>query len=547
MSREVVQANVARVVEGFRDTGYTFGAAIADLIDNSIDAGATGISIEISLDHDQIPVVKIIDNGKGMDLAALRSAMVYGAEGRDDPHRLGRFGLGLKTASTSFCRRLTVISRDAASPPGALYASTWDLDTVIRENDWLLDIDVASADERDVHDDGQETLAGLVGSENPSGTTVLWTKVDRLLQRRHGGDLINRPLALNTRVNRLRLHLRTVFQRFLDERDNRARHVRIFLNGQELQVRDPFCETWIRPVENRELKLHLGDAEGQILIRAFILPAANEIEDPEYGRESAISLKGQGIYVYRENRLIEGPDWLGVGVAETHLNGARIELSFDAPLDPLFGVGIKKSGLHLDVGFQDELEKFVIPIRREANQRARLGAAKQNARRGAGAGPAENTINATRGSLLLPILETMASGEVVLKNNRVEGLQLVDETGRRNPRLQILIDDTDTRDLHVATRDTLESGVLWQPSLGSGPGRTQVTLNVSHEWYRKAYLPNATNGPLVQALQFLFFALAQAEFNNTDEQLDDLYQEFRVEVSRNLRRLVANLPDPETD
>ena len=122
-------------MEGLRDTGYDFETAVADLVDNSIAAGAGNIDIRINQDFRGNVRFAIADDGQGMNCNGLIKAMQYGSPERADPASLGKYGLGLKTASTAFCRRLSVISRNSGEvkPLGA----TWDLDRVLQEGKWI--------------------------------------------------------------------------------------------------------------------------------------------------------------------------------------------------------------------------------------------------------------------------------------------------------------------------------------------------------------------------------------------------------------------------
>ena len=122
-----VPPDTRRVVEGFRDTGYTFNSAVADIVDNSITANASVVSVMVDLDPYGDPHVWVGDDGDGMTLEGLEDAMRYGSRRRTERHSLSRFGLGLKTASTSFCRRLTVVSRTLSS---GTHSATWDIDLI---------------------------------------------------------------------------------------------------------------------------------------------------------------------------------------------------------------------------------------------------------------------------------------------------------------------------------------------------------------------------------------------------------------------------------
>ncbi len=127
----ILQPDPARVMEGLRDTGYEFNTAMADIVDNSIAADATIIKVKVDLRPDNSTVVYVADNGVGMDMNGLLNAMKYGSSERIDPSSLGKFGLGLKTASTAFCRKLSVLSKNSKSEYNKV---CWDLDFIVQVN-----------------------------------------------------------------------------------------------------------------------------------------------------------------------------------------------------------------------------------------------------------------------------------------------------------------------------------------------------------------------------------------------------------------------------
>ena len=540
----VVDPDVTRIVEGLRDTGYTFEAAIADIIDNSIAANAEFINVFAGFDRLNNILVRISDDGDGMDYDQLTNAMRYGSKEREDPHSLGRFGMGLKTASTSFCKRLTVISRPKIDN-SALHAATWDLDHIAAERRWILEIGAASASQSDEFNDCISDLE-LLGADAPHGTVVLWDKVDRLLQKKHGGQYQYPDRELKKRLTSLREHLAMVFQRYLDPNDRRARTVTIAINGERVDPWDPFGEKFGMTPAQPPLELTLTDAagnpQGEVKLRAFLLLHKDEVEDQAYAPALGFSNTRQGFYTYRENRLIELPGWFGFVVNEPHWNRLRIDLSFAAPSDPFFGVGIKKSGLHLDPGLADLLKEYSDPLRREAQRLHRSGAA---ARRVTGSNnatrPTELAIARTT-DLTRPVVRRGDDGSIAITNGWREELNVVLPGGALNPIFGALVNESQPATA-IERADSLEDGVLWRPTVNRNGQGTGVILNVSHDWYRKAYLPYASDNTLVQAIEFLFFALSDAEFLNTAPDLADRFEEFRVNVSRNLRRLVRDLPD----
>ena len=164
--------NASALIEGHRDFGYDLKTALADVIDNSISAGATSVKLEVDTSSDD-PWLAIVDNGTGMSEEELIEAMRLGSKNPTDAREsgdLGRFGLGLKSASFSQCRSLTVLSRKE----GVTSCARWDLDHVARRNTWALELLGKNA--------SLSCWRHLEGYAN--GTVVLWEKLDRL----SGGD-----------------------------------------------------------------------------------------------------------------------------------------------------------------------------------------------------------------------------------------------------------------------------------------------------------------------------------------------------------------------
>jgi hypothetical protein len=522
-----VPPDVARISEGLRDTGYDFNSAIADIVDNSIAANATQVEVQLQVDFAGDVLVSIADNGDGMDEQGLVNAMRYGSTKRVSAKSLGKFGLGLKTASTAFCRRLSVISRDMASSQALRV--TWDLDVLAQRNSW--DLERTKADLVQVRALDEVAKGG-------SGTLVLWENVDRIVDRYKAGD----PQALGKAVAKLepllRDHLGVVFQRFLDSADERERNVTLKLNGRLVLPWDPFCVVETKePVAEKTMDIKLSDGTvTRFTVRAFVLPRKEEFSSDENRVAARVSNERQGLYVYRENRLIHGPDWMNMFKQEPHYSLLRVELSFDHTLDGAFQVDIKKSRIELESGLYEWLrDKFLSGPRREAETRYRRGAA--SIAKGAATllhNSASNVIQQKASSLTKAEVSSVdeKSGKVTVSNN----------SGATTASIRMMNPD-DVGSTHVVTANTLENGVLWEPTLGKNKG-TAVALNTGHPFYIKAYLPNKANNTVIQALDYLLWALAQAELNNINQGNAEAFEEFRIEVSRNLKKLVADLPDP---
>jgi len=518
----------ARVTEGLRDTGYEFDTAIADLIDNSIAAEADVVDVHINMDPRGNVVVGIVDNGRGMDRDGLINALRYGSKKRDDPASLGKFGLGLKTASTAFCRRLSLVSRRKGATE--TLKAIWDLDNVATHG-WRIEIIPARKDEIELLD---KTAKG------GSGTLVLWEKIDRLLgeYKSQGGQPAKK--ALRKYVDGLGQHLSMVYQRFLDASDARARTVTITLKGENVLPWDPFCLAETKePIATKELALELEEGvQTKFLVRAFVLPRREDFADQELAKSALISNDMQGIFVYRENRLIHGPDWLDMYRKEPHFSTCRVELSFNHRLDDAFQVDIKKSRILLANEIYDWLrDKFLSGPRREAELRYRKG---QNAQ-ATGAGTllhssSNNAIHGKADALKTANLEEYdaKTGEGTIRN---KGGQI---------KLKIkLVEPENPGQVHVQTVPDIINGLLFEPAYISG--NQGVQINTSHPYYHKVYLPNRDSGVTIQGLDSLLWALCAAELGCISNDTKRKFEEMRFEVSRLLRQLVEDMPDAPED
>ena len=221
---EQTAPNPKNLIHALRDIGYSLETAIADIIDNSITASATEIQLHVKFDLEN-SYLAIVDNGKGMNTEELRHAMSLGSF---DPlaHRdnkdLGRFGLGLKTASFSQASKLTV----ATKHNGKLIARNWDLDHIAQTKKWEVGVFTVKQ-AKDLPE--VETL-----SEN--GTLVLWEKLDRLIEtdsRRNPEDIFW------DKVDETRQHLSLVFHRYLTGEPG-LKKISITINGDPIIPFNPF-------------------------------------------------------------------------------------------------------------------------------------------------------------------------------------------------------------------------------------------------------------------------------------------------------------------
>lgn len=390
-----VAPSAARLTESLRDIGYDFTTAVADVVDNSIAAKARRIDIDIDGDRDD-PWVIIADDGCGMTANRVNEALRFGSRTTYATGDLGRYGLGLKTASLSQCRAVTVTSRR----PGSNRTSSrqLSLDVIAEWDDWLV-IDPGR---------GDAVRAALGRLEEQMSTVVIWENLDRLLPGRRDTGFARR--RLQTLRRRLVDHLSMVFHRYLD--GDVARQVVITVNGEKLQPWDPFAadEPATRELPAQRFELALDDRVGSVGLRRWVLPARQRFSSPERFDRLAGPMKWnrqQGLYVYRADRLVQWGGWAGLRAIDEHTKLARASLDFDTDLDTAFAINVAKMRVSLPPELRQMLER---PLA-ELCQRAET-AYRKAASRPAGAAAATDTsppaTTATDGAVGLALLSAAA-------------------------------------------------------------------------------------------------------------------------------------------
>lgn len=327
---------------------YDLPSALADLVDNSIKAKARTVHITCLL-NDGDPEVHIRDDGEGMRADALFDAMRPASTNPQEersPDDLGRFGWGLKTASFSQCRRLTVLSNGGDGLSGA----EWDLDDI---DDWSMAVfDEAEASAMAHHD-----------LRSTTGTEVIWRTCDRLSEN---GRI--RGEAFNELIAHARQRLSLLFQRFLTG-ENGAARLRILVNGQTIAAFDPFHRennaTQPLPPET----IHLPDGAA-ITIRGYILPHFSKLALADYDRLGGEEgfVRNQGFYIYRNNRLIVNGTWFRL-VRHGELSQlVRIAIDVPSSLDEMWKITVDKADAQLPSMLRERLKAMIANLRRSSGE-----------------------------------------------------------------------------------------------------------------------------------------------------------------------------------
>lgn len=342
-----------RLIKSLRDMGYDFAQAVADVVDNSIEAGASLVAIDVEFDGDD-SWVRIADNGKGMAADELREAMRYGAEREYDDDDLGKFGLGLKTASMSQCQRLSVASRwNRNRADIAAYA--WDLDHIDRTNRW----EILPLERNGLGPAIRQPL------RDTTGTVVLWQRLDRILGFRHPyGENARKRLFQMCRD--IEVHLGMVFQRFLVGKAGRKK-LKLILNGNQVSPWDPFCESEpkTRKLQPVSLSLEHEGVTGQVLLQPYILPHQDDFSSPDAFRMASGPAnwnQQQGFYIYRAGRMIQSGGWSNLRAPDEHTKLARVALSFAPKLDDAFKINVAKMRVQMPAQIRDEVREAVGPV-----------------------------------------------------------------------------------------------------------------------------------------------------------------------------------------
>ncbi|WNS73683.1 ATP-binding protein [Bacillus sp. DTU_2020_1000418_1_SI_GHA_SEK_038] len=337
MITEVVQPNISNFIKSLRDIGYTFEVAVADVLDNSITAKAK--NVHISCMPNPSTVFTLLDDGTGMSNSELIDAMRLATNDPDSPREgvdLGKFGLGLKTASFSQCIDLTVLSKKN----GVVSIKQWDLKFISRENEWLLI----------TPDISEYTNVPLFEEfmQQENGTLVVWRGIDTFKE----ADIPNK-------LDILRSHLSLVFHCFLEGIVPGKNALKIFVNGQSLEPFNPFNPKHIATQQLVPEKIKYLNSE--IIVQPYILPHHSKLSQQEFDKYATKDgyTKSQGFYLYRAHRLLIHGTWWGMHRTNDAHKLVRIKIDIPNNQDTAWGIDIKKSAANPVSEIKKDLKRII--------------------------------------------------------------------------------------------------------------------------------------------------------------------------------------------
>jgi len=340
-----IPPSASRTIEGYsKGLGYKFETACADLLDNSLAAKSSIIKIDMKvpgLDHPSFAV--ICDNGSGMDYASLIEAMRLGTRKKyTSKTELGKYGLGLKTASLSQTDTLTVVTREKNS--NKTFIARLDVHQIKKNDKW----EIQFLDKNELSEWMKKLIENQIGKKQ--GTLVI-------LENLHMFKNIDKDTiqeSFDRSEHDLRIHLSMVFHRFLKRK-------KVFVNGSLLTPWDPFCEKE-KTRKLPALKLMCHDAAGikrPISLKAHILPTEKEFSSKAAWEEASGPKRWnsqQGFYFYRKNRLLTSGGWANCdGRFEEHQKLLRISVDFPEQLDEIANLNINK----MQAGIPSEIKRCV--------------------------------------------------------------------------------------------------------------------------------------------------------------------------------------------
>lgn len=522
--------NASRTFEALRSLGYDLNSSIADVVDNSITdkVDADKVSVNFSFSANDTIVCRISDNGCGMNERELEEAMRLGTETTYEEKDLGKFGMGMKTASLSHCNVLTVVSK---KKQGDICGFRWDIGHV-KKKGWTL-LQLANSD-----------ITMLLKKENleieSSGTIVFWDDIfwlDEQLKSYRNEKLKNN--FFYRLVENVKIHLGMVYHRFLDGSAGKESIKEIIVNGDKVMPWDPFCrneENTSKVSLKREIaELKIPGYDTPVTIDAYIVPNKEAFSSEQAWRAAKGLLSwndSQGYYIYRANRIIRFGGWQGTKAKDEHDKLARLSIDIDPNLDQLFRITVNKSKVQFPELLYQHLKNVVNPLvikkAKAAYNKSGEPLRVQNSFRRNKSQVAE---------ISKELIEESNIRTTHYGNTHDDLVEVLNPSGSwLSNKIHDFLRYGGENDFEIIS-DRMEEDCLWK-IVCDDRSKFKVIVNANHPFYERFY--NATtNKALTDGIDALIFSLAFAELYCKNNQNAGLFDTYKSVCSQALRRLVT--------
>ncbi len=508
------EPNAAILIDALQNIGYDNISAITDIVDNSIDAGATKIQIQLTKEKDGLKIM-FIDNGKGMTKEILNQALKLGSDTlHDSISDLGKFGMGLSTAGLALANKTTVLTRNIEE--NIIYKSVTDVNLIKKENAFVKIL--CEADELD-----KIQFEHLVNYE--SGTIVILEDCFGIKQN-----------EFSTLKGKIIKNLSRIFRKFMDRTE-------FWVNDTRIQPDDPlrleYEEFPGTLISEDDYDVNWKDSNGEERQGTLHIKIASLPECPRpVATKLGINMKNQGFSVLRNNReILFGylPLWEGI-VRHNDLNRFRGEISFSSDMDFAMGVNFRKNGIDMvdSIGnaLRSQLSPQIKTVRKkyEPSQETSDEEKMEHTL-------AEKTINKMSNTLTLPKVRKETRDILNNKNNsKVENDKTPDNSKTCTPIKTTNINAVAEFELkHMG-----ETGNIFETNqIGK---KIIISWNIDHVFYKKFIAENVANPNVVKFADFLIYTLASAQiqYMADDEEKLFIMDNIISTMSTNIRNLLKN-------
>jgi hypothetical protein len=510
--------SAARLAVAIAGYPYSIRTAVLDITDNAVENGATRIAVLLNDTGDFKDAVVVADNGTGVLPEILDEVLRPGSYTADrySENSLSRYGIGLKGAGLAIGQRITVLTKCSG---GTLQRRAIDAETIKKADKWIQETRNPNEKERNYF----EWAMSQLGTENgiTTGTVIL---IERLNIRSRDRTRILREI--------IRACGET-YARFLSQNIPEENRVRIKVDSTEISAVDPLHrENQKRTVlyDRQEIKLEDGSV---LFFSAVALPHPKQLE-PELTKQYRYTQENQGIYVYRNNRLIAGGQTFDFFDKDGHLNALRAELVYGTDADHHVLVDVAKSTIMLSQELTNRLQECVSNCTKTANVLWREFdvITPEDIK---GLFDESNRLIASRAKLLAKKRVTPKNGKVTAKKPMA------------TPAKPTVNGDTKEEAPYLVPVDSLPDGVLYRPIWNGQTETVVVEVNLSHAFSKAVFSVSPEEAKkkiprkATTAVQQLIYILGSTEYAFDDKETEVLFEQFRKHASLNLTGLLTGL------